>query len=163
MANTDIIPDSHKIDIGTIGAISDLTTFQKSAVQGERFLAVDAKRMFIATTSAALSDSDVREIPLTSIGNSVLSIIGINVESPTNKTYTFILYSQSAWTIHSLISKTSSGTCTVNIQIDGVSVTSLSAVSVNNVKTVTDATALNDVFNSRTSIKCLLLIKIQEL
>lgn len=73
------------------------------------------------------------------------SFISGQIEAPVNKTYTLDLYSIDARTIQSLAIKTSSGTCTAAIKIDGTAVTGISAVSVTSTETVATATALNTV------------------
>ena len=67
------------------------------------------------------------------------------IEGATNKTYYFTLSSPYAWTIDSLVNKTTSGTVTAAIKIDGVDVTGLSAVTVTSIKTTDNATAANNV------------------
>lgn len=67
----------------------------------------------------------------------------LNIEAPTNKTYSWSGYVPDGFTINTLYAKTSSGTCTVNVQIGGVSVTGLSAVAVSSVASNTAATAAN--------------------
>ena len=74
MANTDIIPDIPTVNVGTLGVIADFTTFQQSAAQGERFVAVDAKRAFIAVTTAGVSDAEVIELATVEYVNEQIAI-----------------------------------------------------------------------------------------
>jgi hypothetical protein len=67
------------------------------------------------------------------------------VEAPTAKTYVLALYAGVACTINNLRAKTVSGTCTVNIRINGVSVTGLSAVAITSVESSTNASGANAV------------------
>jgi hypothetical protein len=67
------------------------------------------------------------------------------VEAPTAKTYVLALYAGVACTIDTLVAKTVSGTCTVNIRINGVSVTGLSAVAVSSVESSTNSSGANSV------------------
>lgn len=67
------------------------------------------------------------------------------VETPSAKTYRIILKSVYALTIESLTIMTVSGTCTVAVKIDGVDVTSLSAVAVTNVEQEVAASGANAV------------------
>jgi len=70
--------------------------------------------------------------------------IGGFIESPKDKTYPIIQPTQS-YVIQSLRIKTLSGTCTVAIQIDDVSVTGLGAVAVTSSSQLISATALNAI------------------
>lgn len=65
------------------------------------------------------------------------------IEVPTNKTYVIVLYCDTAGTITAFTHKTASGTLTANVQINGVSVTGLSAVAVSNVETTTNPSGGN--------------------
>lgn len=67
------------------------------------------------------------------------------IESPSNKTYTIDQYSIDARTLNTLAIKTSSGTCTVDIKIDGTTVTGLGALSISSVETIATASGLNTV------------------
>lgn len=63
----------------------------------------------------------------------------------TNNTFWFTLNAPVPFTINSLTHQTGAGSFTANVQINGVSVTGLSAVSVTTSKTTTSATAANTV------------------
>jgi hypothetical protein len=67
------------------------------------------------------------------------------VEAPTAKTYVLALHAGVACTIDTLVAKTASGTCTINVRINGVSVTGLSAVAVSSVESSTNSSGANSV------------------
>lgn len=60
-------------------------------------------------------------------------------------TYVLVLKARRAFTIVRLVSDLVSGSCTLNLQIDGVSVTGISAVSQSTSELSTSATAANSV------------------
>lgn len=64
-------------------------------------------------------------------------------EAPINKTYVLVLHADTAGTIASLVHKTVSGTLQATVQINGVTVTGLNAVSVSSSKTTTNASGAN--------------------
>lgn len=68
-----------------------------------------------------------------------------HIVTPVNKTFTLVLDAKYARTIDALTVKTASGTCTVNLKIDGVDVTSLSAVAVTSSESTTAASGANSV------------------
>lgn len=67
------------------------------------------------------------------------------IEAPQNKTYTLDPASIETRVLNSLKIYTSSGTCTVDIKINGASVTGLSSLSVTSTQQEAVATALNNV------------------
>lgn len=67
------------------------------------------------------------------------------VEQPGNKIYPVLSYSPRAMTINSIFAKTSSGTVTVAIKINGTNVTGLSAVAVTSTGASTNASGANTV------------------
>ncbi len=67
------------------------------------------------------------------------------IESPLIKTYTLDLAVIDARTLNTLAIKTTSGTCTVSIRIDGVNVTGMNGLAVTSTEQVATATALNTV------------------
>jgi hypothetical protein len=66
-------------------------------------------------------------------------------EAPTDKTYTIVLAMKYGCTINELTTKTSNGTLTCAVKINGVAVTGLSAVAVTNSLLTSTATAANTV------------------
>lgn len=68
------------------------------------------------------------------------------VETPSNKTYVLVSSSRYAFTINSIKNlKTTSGTCTLAVQIGGTNVTSLSGLSVSSSTQNVNATGANSV------------------
>ncbi len=65
----------------------------------------------------------------------------------TAQTYTLDLSANAPYTINTLKIKSGSGTCTAAVQINGVNVTSLSAISVSTTISITNATGTNTVVN----------------
>jgi hypothetical protein len=65
------------------------------------------------------------------------------IEAPSNKTYVLVLYANQAGTIDGLVAKTTSGTLTADLRINGVSVTGLSAVAVTSVESNTASAGAN--------------------
>lgn len=72
------------------------------------------------------------------------------IETPSDKTYVLMLYAKQAFTINNITIKTTSGTCTAAVQIDGVNVTSLSGLSVTSVEQTVNATGANSVVAGNT-------------
>lgn len=82
---------------------------------------------------------------VTSVGmvtSQVESYVG-HLDAPTNKTYFLDFKAAFAGTLNSLDIGSISGTCTVDIKINGVAVTGLSAIAVSNSTPTALATALN--------------------
>lgn len=73
------------------------------------------------------------------------SQISGEVTAPGNRTYTIELSAPFAYTINSLVTQLTAGTCTVAVQIGGVNVTGLSAVAATTTLATTNATAANAV------------------
>ncbi len=96
-------------------------------------------------TLAVAGNSSTKTIDLAVAGIALVDEISGFIEAATAKTYTLDLACAFACTINSLNIKTVSGTCTVAIKINGVDVTSLSAVSVSSVLSTTSATGANTV------------------
>lgn len=71
------------------------------------------------------------------------SSIHVEFEGPTATTYTLMLYATRAGTIDKLVTKTSAGTLTANVRINGSSVTGLSAVAVTSTESDTSASGAN--------------------
>lgn len=67
------------------------------------------------------------------------------IEVPTNKSYTVMAAAKVPFTINNLTIKTSGGTCTVAVAINGVNVTGLGALAVTSTVQTVNATALNTV------------------
>ena len=65
--------------------------------------------------------------------------------APGNRTYTIDLSAPFAYTINSLVTQLTAGTCTVAVQIGGTNVTGLSAVAATTTLATTNATAANAV------------------
>lgn len=65
--------------------------------------------------------------------------------APGNRTYTIDLSAPFAYTINTLVTQLTAGTCTVAVQIGGVNVTGLSAVAATTTLTTSTATAANTV------------------
>src|SRR5690349_12194321 len=68
-----------------------------------------------------------------------------SIDFPTNQSYTVDFQATEAYTINKLFIQTVSGTCTVAIQINGVSVTGLSAVAVSSTLSQPTASGANSV------------------
>lgn len=67
------------------------------------------------------------------------------IEAAADKTYTLDLKAAYAYTVNELAIKTTSGTCTAKLTIEGVDVTGISAVSVSSTETAATASAANSV------------------
>jgi hypothetical protein len=67
------------------------------------------------------------------------------IEAPTAKTYTLVYKSEIAFTVNELIAATTSGTVTLDVKINGTSITGLSAVAVSSTPSTTTATAANTI------------------
>ena len=65
------------------------------------------------------------------------------IETPTAKTYTIVIKSNFSFTLNDITVKLASGTCTMAVKIDGVDVTSLSAISVTNGEQTVTASGAN--------------------
>lgn len=65
--------------------------------------------------------------------------------APGNRTYTIDLSAPFPYTINTLVTQLTAGTCTVAVQIGGVNVTGLSAVAATTTLTTSTATAANAV------------------
>lgn len=90
-----------------------------------------------AVISAVLDGVDA------SAGNA--SQIAGELTAPGNRTYTIDLSAPFAYTINSLVTQLTAGTCTVAVQIGGVNVTGLSAVAATTTLATSTATAANSV------------------
>ena len=66
-------------------------------------------------------------------------IRGLQIESPAADTYFFMLSSRVAFTINQLSIKTTAGTCTAKVQVNGVDVTGLTGIAVST--TISEPTA----------------------
>jgi hypothetical protein len=67
------------------------------------------------------------------------------IDYPTASTYTVVLNAFEAGYVRKLSIQSDAGTCTAKIQIGGVDVTGISAVSVSSTKTTVTATATNEI------------------
>lgn len=67
------------------------------------------------------------------------------IADPVNRDYTLDQYASFRYVVESMAAVTSAGTCTVALKIDGVAVTSISAVAVTTTETVVTATGANTV------------------
>jgi hypothetical protein len=90
---------------------------------------------------------NVRESNLGTDERSKLNLVSLNpfIGSVANGTVTLMQYAELPWTIEKVYAKTSSGTCEIAIQIDGVAVTGLSAVSVSSTEASATASGANSV------------------
>jgi len=94
-------------------------------------------------TFGAADNCGFQFIPTGDKGSAGDSSIHVVYEGPTAGDYTLVLYSGRAGTIDRMVTKTTSGTLTANLKINGVSVTSLSAVAVTSTLSNTAATGAN--------------------
>jgi len=69
--------------------------------------------------------------------------LGYLVETAENKVYRVELYMPQAGTLETIYYKTLSGTCTIDVAIDGTSITSWSALAVDSTEDNTASTAAN--------------------
>ncbi len=99
------------------------------------------------TGAVSASDSILQAFGRAQHAINTLSVFSYSADLIHPQDYTYVLDEASAFaqTINTLSIKTSSGTCTVAIQINGVSVTGLSAVAASSVQAVATASALNTV------------------
>lgn len=72
------------------------------------------------------------------------------IELAQNKVYTLDLYAIDERDISFVVIKTTSGTCTAAVKIDGVSITGMSAISVTSVESIANASALNSMASGQT-------------
>jgi len=79
------------------------------------------------------------------LGSILEDQIDFHIVEPDNQTITLRLYANYAFTIYRLTIKTTSGTITAALEIDGTPVTSISSVSVTSTETTATATGANAV------------------
>lgn len=84
-------------------------------------------------------------IDLTGIGGGGSGFISGQIEAPKVKTYTLDLSSVSEKTIQTITLKTTTGTATADVKIDGTTITGMSAISISSTETTATATALNSL------------------
>lgn len=74
-------------------------------------------------------------------------LIGVqrNLETPSDSTFSYLTYAPFGFTLSAIKVKLASGTCSLAIQINGVTVTGLSAISCSSSLVTGTATALNTV------------------
>lgn len=111
---------------------------------------VDTVRTDAANLSA-LADNTTGNITPQNVRDAYVSLsnfaapIAIDIPIPEARTYTIDLSANEAYTINNAIAKTLAGTCTVAVQINGSSVTGLSAIAVTTTRATSTATASNTV------------------
>ena len=96
-----------------------------------------------AAGRAILDDADAAAQRVT-IGLAVFEVDGM-YEAPVNKTYVVCESASFAFAINTLIAKTTSGTLSVAVQINGTPVTGINTLAVSSVQATGTATALNTV------------------
>lgn len=69
--------------------------------------------------------------------------LSAHIETPSNKTFSLMFNATTGGTVDSLYYQLASGTCTLDIKINGVVVTGLGSLAANTTKKTANATALN--------------------
>lgn len=118
-----------------------------SAGNGITSTLVGGKRSVDANvTASALPAGAATENTLTSIQTLLTSeFISGQIEAAQIKTYTLDQSAIDARTLQTIALKTLSGTATITIKIDGISITGMTNIAVSNVETVATASAFNSV------------------
>ncbi len=134
-------------DINTRALSSALTTETTNRTNADTALQTDINTR--ALSSALTSEASTRGSADTALQAAIdllkIEEITGSFEAPTAKTYTLDPYAAYAYQIETLKIKTASGTATVKLQIDGVDVTGISAVSVSSTIATGTATAARTV------------------